>query len=100
MSGQPVNVSTFAILRVLWACAIVRASVRVSNEPSGTRTPASRRTPPPTTLRRSNSSPASPMKINWKETIITGLIAIVAVVFVYPLVRPYAQKLPLVGKYL
>jgi hypothetical protein len=40
------------------------------------------------------------MKINWKETLITGLIAIVAVVFVYPLVRPYAQKLPLVGKYL
>ena len=39
-------------------------------------------------------------KINWKETLTTAVIAIIAVVVVYPIVRPYAQKLPVVGKYL
>ena len=36
--------------------------------------------------------------INWKGILITAGVAIVAVVFVYPMIRPYVQKLPVVGR--
>ena len=39
------------------------------------------------------------MKLNWKEIAVTGLIAIVAVVFIWPLARPFVAKVPFVGKY-
>ena len=39
-----------------------------------------------------------------KKTILavlgTAVIAIVAVVYIYPLIRPHLQKLPVVGKWL
>ena len=37
--------------------------------------------------------------IDWKGILITALVAIVAVVFIYPLVRPFVQKIPVVGKW-
>jgi len=40
------------------------------------------------------------MSKEWKNYLVTGVIAIIAVVFVYPVVRPFAQRLPLIGKYL
>ena len=39
------------------------------------------------------------MKINWKDLAITGAIAIVAVVFVWPMLKPFVAKIPVVGKY-
>ena len=37
--------------------------------------------------------------INWKGIAITAAVSIVAVVVVYPLLRPYLQKVPAVGKF-
>ena len=39
------------------------------------------------------------MKLNWKEILVTGAIAIIAVVFVWPLVKPFAAKIPVIGKF-
>ena len=39
------------------------------------------------------------MKIDWKTILLTFVISIIAVVFIYPLVRPLLVKIPVVGKY-
>jgi hypothetical protein len=40
------------------------------------------------------------MKLDWKSIAITAVVSIVAVVFVWPLVKPYAQKIPVLGGYI
>ena len=51
-----------------------------------------------------NSVLASPSKrtmknINWKGIAVTAGIAL-AVFLLYPMIRPFAQKLPVIGKWL
>ena len=40
-----------------------------------------------------------PMKIDWKNLAITFAVAIAAII-VYPKVRPYLQKIPVIGAWL
>ncbi len=35
---------------------------------------------------------------NWKSIAITMLLAIVAVVFIWPRLRPFVARIPVVGK--
>jgi hypothetical protein len=39
------------------------------------------------------------MNTTVKNYIVTGIIAIVAVVFIYPFARPLLQKIPVIGQY-
>ena len=41
-----------------------------------------------------------PMKnINWKNIITILIVAVLAAIFIVPLIRPLIQKIPLIGKY-
>ena len=40
------------------------------------------------------------MKLDWKSFLITAVIAIVAVVYIYPLAVPYLRKIPVLGKWI
>ena len=40
------------------------------------------------------------MKLDWKAILITAVVAIVAVVYVYPLAVPYLRKIPVLGKWI
>lgn len=38
-------------------------------------------------------------EINWKNIAVIAVVSILAVTLVYPMVKPWLQKLPVVGTY-
>lgn len=48
--------------------------------------------------RRGNPVRLITMKnINWKNIAVIAVVSLVTVVFVWPFLKPYAQKIPLIG---
>ena len=45
------------------------------------------------------SFPAQPHMKKFVPYLITGAVAIVAVVFVWPLLKPFVAKIPVIGSY-